>query len=200
MEELWLLNTEYLDRYSTYNRVSAAMCFSLPRVYAEDLKNEGHSRLWEPYQDWLDKVWKMPITLIKKQKEHSEELREFKEEMSRAIKEAETVLINKEKDKEKQKKQRAGSRVEREIANSIEEIERLMTEKGLQAQDLGEHSFSQVEFLWGPPSGARAGVILVARFKRCSCFYLPVSAFPAPSVSLDRGSMTMNAPVIRFFA
>jgi len=77
---------------------------------------------------------------IPKGKERSEELKQFREEMNRAIKEAETVLINKEKDKENQKKQRAGSRVEREIASSIEEIERLMSEKGLQAQDLGGHS------------------------------------------------------------
>src|SRR6185312_2889724 len=73
---------------------------------------------------------------IPKGKERSEELKQFREEMNRAIKEAETVLINKEKDKENQKKQRAGSRVEREIASSIEEIERLMSEKGLQAQDI----------------------------------------------------------------
>jgi len=77
---------------------------------------------------------------IPKGKERSEELKQFKEEMSRVIKEAEIVLINKEKDKESQKKQRAGSRVEREITSAIEEIERLISEKGLQAKDLGEYS------------------------------------------------------------
>ncbi|CAG8593389.1 995_t:CDS:2, partial [Cetraspora pellucida] len=45
-----------------------------------------------------------------------------------------------EKDKENKKEQRETSEIEKEIASIIEKVERLMSEKGLQAQDLGEYS------------------------------------------------------------
>jgi len=96
-EEMWLLNAEYIDRFGTYNEISAALCFSFPRVYAEDLKNERYSRLWEPYKNWLDKVWNTPITLKRNEKEKSDELKQFKEEMFKAIEETATILENKKK-------------------------------------------------------------------------------------------------------
>src|SRR5271163_1226000 len=39
------LELEALDRSSTLNEIGAAMNFTLPRVYAEDLKAEGYSHL-----------------------------------------------------------------------------------------------------------------------------------------------------------
>ena len=45
MEEMWLLNAEFIDRDGTYLEISAAMGFNMPRVYAEDLKAEGYSHL-----------------------------------------------------------------------------------------------------------------------------------------------------------
>src|SRR2546423_374113 len=87
----------------------------------------------------MEKVVKMEIT-IPKGKDRSEELKQFREEMIKAIKEAETVLENKEKEKQNKRKERSGSKIEREITSAIEEIERLMNEKGLKVQDLGEYS------------------------------------------------------------
>jgi curved DNA-binding protein CbpA len=45
-EKIWLINATYLDRYATYNRISEAMCFTLPRVRAENLD----PTLWHSYQ------------------------------------------------------------------------------------------------------------------------------------------------------
>lgn len=137
MEEMWLLNAEYIDRYGTYNEISASLCFSFPRVYAVDLKSKGYSKLWEPYKDWLDKVWKIPITLKRGVKEESDELKKFKEEMFKAIKEVETIIETRKKDKEKE---RAGSSLERDRVNAIEAIKRELRERELKAQDLGEYS------------------------------------------------------------
>jgi len=59
--------------------------------------------------------------------------------MIKAIKEVEVKKQAEEKDRENKKKQRVGSRIERERLGVVEEIEELMSEKGLQAQDLGEY-------------------------------------------------------------
>jgi len=45
MEEMWLLNAEFIDRDGTYIEISAAMGFNFPRVYASDLEAEGYSHL-----------------------------------------------------------------------------------------------------------------------------------------------------------
>ncbi|MEG7978663.1 MAG: hypothetical protein NY202_01815 [Mollicutes bacterium UO1] len=79
----------------------------------------------------------MPITIKRKVKEESDELKKFKEEMFKAIKEVGIILENKEKTK---KKARTDASLERDRANAIEAIERELREKGLKAQDLGEYS------------------------------------------------------------
>jgi len=45
MEEIWLLNADYIDRFSTVNEIRAAKGLSIPTVYTEDLESEGYSRL-----------------------------------------------------------------------------------------------------------------------------------------------------------
>jgi len=89
----------------------------------------------------MEKVVKMEIT-IPKGKERSEELREFKEEMIRAIKEAETNLENSEKSK---KKGNTSDKVEREKTSAIKDIENLIVERGLKVEDLDENCFNYKE-------------------------------------------------------
>jgi curved DNA-binding protein CbpA len=137
MEEMWLLNAEFIDRDGTYIEISAAMGFNMPTVYSQDLEEEAYSHLWEPYNSWLDKVWKMPITIKRKVKEESDELKEFKEKMLKAIKEVGVILENKEKAK---KKARTDASLERDRANAIDAIERELRERNLKTQDLGEWS------------------------------------------------------------
>jgi len=64
----------------------------LNSVWGEDL----NSKLWEPYKSWDDKARTMSITL--KRGEESDELKEFKEQMIKAIRE--TGLKNQTKRKE----------------------------------------------------------------------------------------------------
>ena len=79
----------------------------------------------------------MPITIKRKVKEESDELKEFKEKMFKAIKEVGVIIETKKKNKEKA---RTNSSLERDRTNAIETIERELRERGLQAQDLGEYS------------------------------------------------------------
>jgi curved DNA-binding protein CbpA len=137
MEEMWLLNAKYIDRYGTYNKISVALCFSFPRVYAVDLKSEGYSRLWEPYQDWLDKVWNMPITIIRGEKEESDELKQYKEEMIRAIKETEITLKIREENK---KNDDISRKLSQARTKAFGYIEKDLNKKGLKDQDLGEYA------------------------------------------------------------
>lgn len=83
----------------------------------------------------------MEIT-IPKGKERSEELREFKEKMIRAIKEAESSL---EVNQNNKKKDKTNDKVEREKAGAIKEIENLITERGLKFEDLDEECFNYKE-------------------------------------------------------
>jgi len=85
----------------------------------------------------MEKIIKMEITILK-DKEYSEELRKFKEEMIRAIKEAEVNLEAQQKNKGKDK---TNDEIELERANSIKIIERKLEKKrGLKVKDLGEYS------------------------------------------------------------
>lgn len=133
--ELEILKEEMkaLDRSSTISGISAAFSFTYPRVFKENLDN----KLWEGYQDWMEKVVKMEIT-IPKGKESSKELRNFKEEMIRAIKEVENKLGT--TDQGSRKRNWTNDRIGREKKGAVEMIEELMAEKNLKAQDLGEYS------------------------------------------------------------
>jgi len=131
MEEMWLLNADYIDRFATVNEISAVFGFSFPRVFKEDLDSK-FNKLWDPYENWLKKVWEMPIT-VSKSKERSNELRNFKEEMIRAIKETETFLENKQKNKEKE---RNDSKINQERLRAIEVIRRKISEKSLRIENL----------------------------------------------------------------
>jgi hypothetical protein len=73
----------------------------------------------------------MKIT-IPEGKKHSEELKNFKEEMFKAIEEAEIILKTK-------KNKRTNSELDKARKKALEAIEKAMTEKGLQAQDLAEN-------------------------------------------------------------
>jgi len=111
------------------------MGFSFPRVYKEDLKSAGYSKLWEPYKDWLDKVWEMPITIIRKENEQSEELKIFKESMFKAINETAPILKAREKAK---REKMANSELDQARKKAIEAIERSISEKGLKIENLEE--------------------------------------------------------------
>jgi len=54
MEEMWLLNADYIDRFATVNEISAAFGFSFPRVFHEDLDSK-FNKLWDPYENWVKK-------------------------------------------------------------------------------------------------------------------------------------------------
>jgi len=82
----------------------------------------------------------MPLNLKYKEKEHSEELKAFKEEMIKAIKEAEDKKQAEEKDRENKKKQRAASRIQEERKHKIKEIEDLITKKEIKVEELGKYS------------------------------------------------------------
>src|SRR5271168_650786 len=79
----------------------------------------------------------MPITVKMKVKEESDELKAFKEEMFKAIKEVGVILENEKKAKSKA---RTDASLDRDRVNAIDAIERELREKGLKAQDLGEYS------------------------------------------------------------
>jgi curved DNA-binding protein CbpA len=104
-------------------------------------ENDLDSKLWEPYKSWNEKLWEMLITIVG---EESKELKQFKEEMIKAIKETENKKKTKnqaeEQEWKKWEEKRAASRIEEEKTCAIERIESLMTKKGLQDQDLGEYS------------------------------------------------------------
>jgi len=130
--EILKLEMKALDRSSTLNEIGAAFCFTLPRVRAEDLDPV----LWQPYQSWGEKVVKMKIT-IPRGKDRSEELKKFKEEMVKAIKEAETVLKIREENK---KKDENNFELNQARTVAFQEIEKSLNEKDLEVGDLEKYS------------------------------------------------------------
>ena len=135
-EKIWLLNAKHLDRSMTATDISAAFCFSFPRVRKENLD----PKFWQPYQDWNEKVWEMEIT-ISGNKDRSDELKNFKEEMVKAIKEAETALkIREENEKRREKEDGVNSGLNRARTDAFRYIEKEINEKGLKIQDLGQYS------------------------------------------------------------
>lgn len=130
--EILKLEMKALDRSSTINEIGAAFCFTLPRVRAEDLDPV----LWQPYQSWGEKVVKMKIT-ISKGKDRSEELKNFKEEMVKVIKEVEVTLRIREENK---KKSEDDSELNQARTVAFQEIEKSMNERGLKVKDLGQYS------------------------------------------------------------
>jgi hypothetical protein len=88
----------------------------------------------------MKKVVEMEIT-IPKGKNESEELKNFKEEMVKAIKETEIALKIREENKRKQEKESdINSGLNRARTDAFKYIEKDMTEKGLKIQDLGQYS------------------------------------------------------------
>ncbi|RHZ35299.1 J domain-containing protein [endosymbiont GvMRE of Glomus versiforme] len=130
--EILKLEMKALDRSSTLNEISAALCFTWPRVHAEDLD----PILWQTYQNWGEKVAKMEIT-IPKGKDRSEELKNFKEEMVKAIKEAEVNLKVREENK---KKSENDSELNQARTAAFGYIKKEMNKKGLKVKDLGQYS------------------------------------------------------------
>jgi hypothetical protein len=90
----------------------------------------------------MDKVFNMPITILK-DKQESEELKNFKAEMLQAIKETEIALKiraeNEKRDRENLERQ-AKSMLEQVKGAIFGCIELKMNEKGLKIQDLGEYA------------------------------------------------------------
>ncbi|CAG8641407.1 38761_t:CDS:2 [Gigaspora margarita] len=78
----------------------------------------------------------MEIT-IPKGKDRSEELKNFKEEMTKAIKEAEVMLRIREENK---KKSEDDSELNQARTVAFQEIEKSMNERGLKVKDLGQYS------------------------------------------------------------
>src|SRR5688572_30062496 len=83
----------------------------------------------------------MPITIIKGVKEESDELKQYKEEMIKAIKETEIALqIREENKKRKEKEDDVNSELNRVRKDAFGYIEKDMNGKGLKSQDLGEYA------------------------------------------------------------
>jgi hypothetical protein len=78
----------------------------------------------------------MEIT-IPKGKDRSEELKNFKEEMIKAIKEAEVTLRIREENK---KKSENDSELNQARTVAFQEIEKSMSERDVKAKDLGQYS------------------------------------------------------------
>jgi len=135
LEALWLLNARYLDRDDTAADIDMIAIFGIPKVFDKDLEPK-FSYLWEPYKSWRDKVWKMPITLSMKDNiDKSEELKNFKAQMIKAIEETRIILQNKQRTEEKEE---IDSRIKKARAEEIGEIEELLKRKGIKVQDLEE--------------------------------------------------------------
>ena len=79
---------------------------------------------------------KMEITIFKG-KDRSEELKNFKEEIVKAIKEAEVTLKIREENK---KKNENDSELNQARKDAFGYIEKEMNEKGLKIEDLGQYS------------------------------------------------------------
>jgi hypothetical protein len=93
---------KYSDCSLTIDEIWKVFVSTSPRVLDKDLDPS----LWQPYESWVDKVWEMPIT-IPDGESRSKELRNFKEQMIKAIKEAENVLkIREEREREERRKRR----------------------------------------------------------------------------------------------
>jgi hypothetical protein len=89
-----------------FEEIIREMYLVLPLLEEKDLD----PKLWEPYQDWREKIRKMPIT-FNIEKGESEELKHFKEEMVTAIrkrrKELEVENTQQRKNDSKEKKEQA---------------------------------------------------------------------------------------------
>jgi len=96
----------------------------------------------------------MPITIVKGKKERSDELKQFKEEMIAVIRKIRKEM-EEEKEKKKQekqqkeaknqaeeqaKKERENSSINRAITTAIQDIEKVMSEKEIKIEELGEYS------------------------------------------------------------
>jgi len=78
----------------------------------------------------------MPITLSMKDNiDKSEELKNFKAQMIKAIEETRIILQNKQRTEEKEE---IDSRIKKARAEEIGEIEELLKRKGIKVQDLEE--------------------------------------------------------------
>jgi len=104
------LKSEALDRTSTLKEIREAFNSTFPQVDEEDLDPS----LWHPYKDWGGKVVEMKIT-IPYVNSRSEELRNFKEQMVKAIKEAENTLKIREENKESKEREERRKRREEQI-------------------------------------------------------------------------------------
>jgi len=92
----------------------------------------------EDFERWVDKVWDMPITLEKRgEKTESEELKQFREQMIKAIQEVAIIL---DKKKKAENKARSDFWINKAKKTSIKIIEKWITNKDLTSQDLGEYS------------------------------------------------------------
>src|SRR4051794_10634014 len=84
----------------------------------------------------------MPITIIRGEKEESEELKQFKVEMLQSIKKVAVIIETKKKNKDKE---RNSSKIVQERLKVIEIIEREISDKSLKVEDLEKkyHNFKQ---------------------------------------------------------
>lgn len=116
-----------LARWSVISRINSLMSIVEFFEY-KHLKNIDSS-LWFPYNSWQEKVMKMEIT-IPDGKISSERLDSFEKIMSKEIEKTMELYRNGVNNPE----------VDRARKIAVEDIEKVITEKGLKEQDLGKYS------------------------------------------------------------
>jgi curved DNA-binding protein CbpA len=107
--------------------------------------NDLDPKLWESYESWYVKIWKMLIN-FDEEKEESKELKQFKEEMIKAIKkrreekeeEEEKRRKKKEEVKNQAEKEKKNASINKVRATAIQDIEETLTKKGIKSEELNE--------------------------------------------------------------
>ncbi|MCE8163903.1 MAG: DnaJ domain-containing protein [Candidatus Moeniiplasma glomeromycotorum] len=133
-EREWLSNAKSLDRSRTFSEIEDEL------GKGEYVFSGYFSKLWEPYLNWQEKVSKMPITIIRGEKERSEELKQFKEEVFKEIRRIREEMKKEEENSKKHTEERANFYFKKRKNIHIESIENLITEQKIKIEELGEYS------------------------------------------------------------
>ena len=136
------IEKEQTDRSSTFDEIILAFKFDEPYTHPKVCFENLDPTLWNPYENWMEKVWNMPIT-IPRGKQRSKELENFREEMIKAIKEAEVALKIREENEKRNREnmeRENKSLLDQVKVDILEWIKKEMNKKGLTNQDLGEYA------------------------------------------------------------
>lgn len=147
-KKVWLMEAEFFDRRKTISEIEEELEKGR-EVYISELEDKYASKLWEPYKNWKEKAKKMPITIIRGEKERSDELKQFKEEMINAIREIRKEKEEKERKREVEEEEKRLKEEQEELekkdasinkvrAIAIQDVEEEMTKKGIKIEELDE--------------------------------------------------------------